>query len=198
METNKYYCERMRTQPAFINFCSFLPRTSGTNTNDILCSARPLHSVLFSDAAQRRQTSSAKTVPCMKQSRKKARNEGSNRPDAAAGSSNAMATSIEIDGVVTESLPNANFRVQLQNDVVVLAHISGKIRKNFIRILVGDKVRCELSPYDLSKGRIVCKSLAFFHSSCISLFQNIDIHADTFFLLLFPLCSSIQVMTSYG
>jgi translation initiation factor IF-1 len=66
------------------------------------------------------------------------------------------ATAIEIDGIVTESLPSAMFRVELENKVTVLAHISGKIRKNYIRILVGDKVRCELSPYDLSKGRITC------------------------------------------
>jgi translation initiation factor IF-1 len=67
-----------------------------------------------------------------------------------------LATTIELDGVVTESLPSAMFRVELENGVVVLGHISGKIRKNYIRILVGDKVRCELSPYDLTKGRITC------------------------------------------
>uniref|UniRef100_A0A7S0XI54 Translation initiation factor IF-1, chloroplastic n=1 Tax=Erythrolobus madagascarensis TaxID=708628 RepID=A0A7S0XI54_9RHOD len=61
---------------------------------------------------------------------------------------------LEIEGVVTESLPNAFFRVELENGVEVNAHISGKIRKNFIRILVGDRVRVELSPYDLTKGRI--------------------------------------------
>jgi translation initiation factor IF-1 len=68
----------------------------------------------------------------------------------------AMATTIELDGIVTESLPSATFMVELENKVVILGHISGKIRKNYIRILVGDKVRCELSPYDLSKGRITC------------------------------------------
>lgn len=68
-----------------------------------------------------------------------------------------MATTIEIDGVVTESLPSAVFKVQLENDAIILGHISGKIRKNYIKILVGDKVRCELSPYDLTKGRITCK-----------------------------------------
>lgn len=65
-----------------------------------------------------------------------------------------LATTIEIDGTVTESLPSANFKVELENGVEIQAHISGKIRKNYIRILVGDKVKCELSPYDLSKGRI--------------------------------------------
>ena len=61
---------------------------------------------------------------------------------------------IEVEGVVKEALPNAMFRVELENGHVVLAHISGKIRKNFIRILPGDKVKLELSPYDLTRGRI--------------------------------------------
>ena len=66
----------------------------------------------------------------------------------------AKSDSIEVMGTVVESLPNAMFRVKLENDFVVLATISGKMRKNFIRILPGDKVRMELSPYDLSRGRI--------------------------------------------
>ena len=61
---------------------------------------------------------------------------------------------IEIEGTVVESLPNAQFRVELPNGHQLLAHISGKLRMNFIRILPGDKVTVELSPYDLSKGRI--------------------------------------------
>ncbi|HPN88787.1 MAG TPA: translation initiation factor IF-1 [Candidatus Omnitrophota bacterium] len=61
---------------------------------------------------------------------------------------------IEVEGTVRESLPNARFRVQLDNGHMVLAHVSGKIRMNFIRILPGDRVKVELSPYDLSKGRI--------------------------------------------
>jgi translation initiation factor IF-1 len=61
---------------------------------------------------------------------------------------------IKIDGVVTETLPNANFKVKLDNGHEILAHISGKMRMHFIKILVGDKVSIELSPYDLSKGRI--------------------------------------------
>lgn len=61
---------------------------------------------------------------------------------------------IEMEGTVKESLPNAMFRVQLENELEILAHISGKIRKHFIRILPGDKVRVELSPYDLTRGRI--------------------------------------------
>ena len=62
---------------------------------------------------------------------------------------------IEIGGVVVEKLPNAMFKVELQNGHIVLAHISGKLRMNFIKILPGDKVTLEMSPYDLSKGRIV-------------------------------------------
>ena len=62
---------------------------------------------------------------------------------------------IEIEGTVLEKLPNAMFKVELENGHQVLAHISGKPRMNFIRIIPGDKVTIELSPYDLSKGRIV-------------------------------------------
>ena len=62
---------------------------------------------------------------------------------------------IEVEGIVVEPLPNATFRVELENGHKILAHISGKMRMNFIRILPGDKVTIELSPYDLSKGRII-------------------------------------------
>ncbi|MEA3466576.1 MAG: translation initiation factor IF-1 [Thermodesulfobacteriota bacterium] len=61
---------------------------------------------------------------------------------------------IEVEGTVVEPLPNAMFRVKLDNDHVVLAHISGKMRKFYIRILPGDRVTVELSPYDLTRGRI--------------------------------------------
>ena len=61
---------------------------------------------------------------------------------------------IEVEGVVKEALPNAQFRVELQNGHIVTAHISGKIRMHFIRILPGDAVKVELSPYDLTRGRI--------------------------------------------
>ncbi|MBR5555546.1 translation initiation factor IF-1 [bacterium] len=61
---------------------------------------------------------------------------------------------IEIEGTIIESMPNAMFRVKLENDHEILAHISGKIRKNFIRILPGDKVKVEMTPYDLTRGRI--------------------------------------------
>ncbi|MDD7268029.1 MAG: translation initiation factor IF-1 [Eubacteriales bacterium] len=62
---------------------------------------------------------------------------------------------IEIEGIVVEKLPNAMFKVKLENDHIVLGHISGKLRMNFIKILPGDKVTMELSPYDLTKGRII-------------------------------------------
>lgn len=62
---------------------------------------------------------------------------------------------IEVEGTVVEPLPNAMFKVELENGHTVLAHVSGKIRMNFIRILPGDKVTVELSPYDLTRGRIV-------------------------------------------
>lgn len=61
---------------------------------------------------------------------------------------------IEIEGTILESMPNAMFRVKLENGHEILAHISGKIRKNFIRILPGDRVKVEITPYDLTKGRI--------------------------------------------
>jgi len=65
---------------------------------------------------------------------------------------------IELEGTVLESLPNAVFRVELPNGHKILAHISGKLRMNFIRILPGDKVTVELSPYDLTKGRIIWRA----------------------------------------
>ena len=61
---------------------------------------------------------------------------------------------IEIEGTILESMPNAMFRVKLENGHEILAHISGKIRKNFIRILPGDMVKVEMTPYDLTRGRI--------------------------------------------
>ena len=65
---------------------------------------------------------------------------------------------VEIEGVVVEKLPNAMFRVELENGHIVLAHISGKLRMNFIKIIPGDGVKLEMSPYDLTKGRIVWRS----------------------------------------
>ena len=65
---------------------------------------------------------------------------------------------IEVEGVVVESLPNTTFKVELANGHQILAHISGKLRMNYIKILPGDKVKVELSPYDLTKGRITWRA----------------------------------------
>ncbi len=70
----------------------------------------------------------------------------------------AKEESIEMEGTVIETLPNTMFRVELENGHVVTAHISGKMRKHYIRILTGDKVTVQLTPYDLSKGRIVYRA----------------------------------------
>jgi len=65
---------------------------------------------------------------------------------------------IEVEGVVTESLPNTTFKVDIGNGHIILAHISGKLRMNFIRILPGDKVTVQMSPYDVTRGRITWRS----------------------------------------
>lgn len=65
---------------------------------------------------------------------------------------------LEVQGVVREALPNATFKVDIGNDHLITAHISGKLRMNFIRILVGDKVTVSMSPYDLTKGRIIWRT----------------------------------------
>jgi translation initiation factor IF-1 len=65
---------------------------------------------------------------------------------------------IEFEGEVVDTLPNTTFRVKLENGHVVIAHISGKMRKNYIRILTGDKVKVEMTPYDLTKGRITYRA----------------------------------------
>ena len=70
----------------------------------------------------------------------------------------AKEEAIQMEGEVVETLPNTTFRVKLQNDHVVTAHISGKMRKHYIRILTGDKVTVELTPYDLTKGRIIYRA----------------------------------------
>jgi translation initiation factor IF-1 len=70
----------------------------------------------------------------------------------------SKADMIELEGTVVEALPNAMFKVQIDGGHVILAHISGKLRMNFIRILPGDKVLVEMSPYDLTKGRITWRS----------------------------------------
>ncbi|VFP80357.1 translation initiation factor IF-1 [Candidatus Erwinia haradaeae] len=70
----------------------------------------------------------------------------------------AKEDNIEMQGTVLETLPNTTFRIELDNGHTVIAHISGKMRKNYIRILTGDKVTVEITPYDLSKGRIIFRS----------------------------------------
>lgn len=70
----------------------------------------------------------------------------------------AKEENIEMQGTVLDTLPNTMFRVELENGHVVIAHISGKMRKNYIRILTGDKVTVELTPYDLTKGRIIFRA----------------------------------------
>ena len=69
----------------------------------------------------------------------------------------AKSEAIEVEGIVLEKLPNAMFKVEIEGGHVILAHISGKLRMNYIKILPGDNVTLELSPYDLSKGRIICR-----------------------------------------
>ena len=70
----------------------------------------------------------------------------------------AKEEAIEMEGVVIESLPNTNFKVKLDNNHIINAHISGKMRKNYIRILLGDRVTVQLTPYDLNKGRIIFRN----------------------------------------
>ena len=70
----------------------------------------------------------------------------------------AKEDTIEVEGIVVEALPNTNFKVELENGHIILAHISGKLRMNYIKILPGDKVKVELSPYDLNRGRITWRA----------------------------------------
>jgi translation initiation factor IF-1 len=83
-----------------------------------------------------------------------------NSAPQSAGNRYSMAKeeAIQMEGVVSETLPNTTFRVELENGHIVTAHISGKMRKNYIRILKGDQVTVELTPYDLTKGRIIYRS----------------------------------------
>jgi translation initiation factor IF-1 len=69
----------------------------------------------------------------------------------------AKEEAIELEGVIHEVLPNATFRVELENDHEILAHLSGKMRKHYIRVLEGDRVKVEVSPYDLSRGRVTSR-----------------------------------------
>lgn len=76
---------------------------------------------------------------------------------------------IEAEGTVLEALPNANFKVELSNKHVILAYISGKLRMHYIKILPGDNVKIEMSPYDLTKGRIVWRSKSWIYNNNLAL-----------------------------
>lgn len=176
MHSTNAIANRSVISPTFIAPSSttssyFIPRYTASGTS--ICNLSPL-----TTTTPTTPTTKGKKTPCML-AKKKTRNTGGGRStnpppqqqqDEQTG--DVMAKTIEIDGIVTESLPSANFRVQLENSVFVHAHISGKIRKNYIKILVGDKVRCELSPYDLTKGRIICTftSHLFFFLSLVVIY----------------------------
>jgi translation initiation factor IF-1 len=78
----------------------------------------------------------------------------------------AKEDNLEFEGEVIETLPNTTFKVKLENDHIIEAHISGKMRKHYIRILTGDKVKVEMTPYDLTKGRITFRGTLGFRFSC--------------------------------
>lgn len=103
------------------------------------------------NAADRKKRNNRR--PASKPSRKERGNPAEN--GSAKTDASEKEAAIEMEGVIVESLPNAMFRVELTNNIVILAHVSGRIRKNFVRCIVGDRVRVELSPYDLHRGRIV-------------------------------------------
>ena len=87
----------------------------------------------------------------------------------------AKEDNIELEGLVIDTLPNTTFKVKLENDHIITAHISGKMRKNYIRILTGDKVKVEMSPYDLSKGRITFRGRwLFFYFDTDFLFSKVN------------------------
>jgi translation initiation factor IF-1 len=117
-----------RRAPSFAQWLTFRPIA-----NTILCA--------WSDKATVRDQVSEGLSPQGRQSHR--------------GATVAKEEAIEVEGIVRESLPNTMFRVELQNGHVILAHLSGKMRKHYIRIVPGDKVKVALSPYDLNRGRII-------------------------------------------
>lgn len=148
------------SRPALPAFVSPFPRAPAPCALPSLCRSTTIGTP---SAPGRRTPAVCKTGG--RRNKNQQRSGGGHRDgDSNAPPSSKTSTAIALDGVVTESLPSATFRVELENGVTIIGHISGKIRKNFIKILVGDRVRCELSPYDLSKGRITC---TFF-------FRNLD------------------------
>ncbi len=84
----------------------------------------------------------------------------------------AKEEAIELEGTVIENLPNTHFRVQLENGHIVIAHISGRMRKNYIRILMGDRVSVQLTPYDLTKGRITFRNREAPKENKVTLAEN--------------------------
>jgi translation initiation factor IF-1 len=97
-------------------------------------------------------------APCLKQFVCRRLTQATNKAYLKGSTCMAKEDQIEMEGEVIDTLPNTTFRVKLENGHVVTAHISGKMRKNYIRILTGDKVKVELTPYDLSKGRITYRA----------------------------------------
>lgn len=116
---------------------------------------------------QKKRSTQTRTKKKKADYRRKKVDQRKNKPDVAENKDNSEVTDgvrsrsrakedkIEVQGTVVETLPNAMFRVELDNNHLILAHISGRMRKNFIRILPGDKVLVELSPYDLTRGRVI-------------------------------------------
>jgi translation initiation factor IF-1 len=153
-------------RPAFVPSLSAPAFALGTRAPLPLCGARPVADV-YVDGRPRGPVAMAKRPQGKRRSGGGASGDRNRAASTESRTENVgpdgepveeLVTTIELDGIVTESLPSAMFRVELENGINVRGHISGKIRKNYIRILVGDKVRCELSPYDLTKGRITCTS----------------------------------------
>ena len=97
---------------------------------------------------------------------------------------------IEFEGTILESMPNAMFRVELENGHEILAHISGKIRKNFIRILPGDRVKVEMTPYDLTRGRITYRLKQLLHKKGKTIMK---VRAS-----VKPICKDCQVIKRRG
>jgi translation initiation factor IF-1 len=104
-----------------------------------------------SDGPPRKETAIARKPRTFRKKKKKRKNA---QPDTPSTGPAQKPDAVVVEGVVVDSLPNARFKVKMENGHEILAHISGKMRKHFIRILNGDKVTVELSPYDLTRGRI--------------------------------------------
>lgn len=150
-----------QTSLGFVTEGSFLPNKEVSSFTPGVCPIQPCHVPtsrhLRTVVSMRMGRGGGRKKPQRQRSAPPSNNQANSQARSAT-EPKPMATSIEVDGTVMESLPSAVFKVELENGADILAHISGKIRKNYIKILVGDRVKCELSPYDLTKGRITCKS----------------------------------------